>query len=1180
MKFSMQEYEKFSSLLQAEKDQQMDRLISEFAKQIATQESQLESSSDPVSERKETQREKLAMVSLKSVRASIGYHLIEQGQSDLEENFCDDIKSVAEDYAWLAYFSGITKQTTLDTLCLFEIIGGLPEKNIKKVLPVKIPIWSNNISITPALFNVLAGIIRYFHQICEDEISSYILERMIEFSAKRNSLEKHRKLILFALLQCGESLPVTGIKICEQNVHLFDEDNEQKSDYLWFYGTLLEISERYQEANLLFEDCWDLRKKQYGDSNLITALAMREYAVTKDQEKLDEGSYRLLCSFIKDLDGGKYGELSQPIEAVLGKTAYIIIISNKVWPFDEDFMYYLKIHRRICEKFSDSVEPLLKLRLNYNEEGRYYFQKYDLIQAEQCFANALNTSPEPDGVPETISDAQIMSNLLLVYYLENDVEKAYSLAQDLFDIIEQDDNYSALPKKDVLRVWGIFAGMESQQLAELDPKEIADWQKILNTLSTEILAAPADLKDWIRPAVACITTCITLLFSNDSLDRECALLCHKALLSIQGKTAHFKLDFVQLAGFFYSMFLLESSLGLPCQEQYLNQCLELIPNDALPFQMKAAFFQVAAAHFFQCGQLSRMEKYLKSALNEMTSVWQSYVRYLSDERLIQILSPTQNLFSLCYSLTRTDKEEGCERVLQFKHLASLAGKERNRILRSGAMDENLLHQIQNMQNHVAALASRALFRDENSEEEERAWDNLRQLEAEFSARFPENLTFTEITLEKVKKAIPNNSVVVEYFFAAVPSVEAQKHDLQLDPCLDIYIICKRNEQCAFFRETVPNGGSIVKTAEKFIDTLQAESGDNASISQVMSKETLRSSLFHQLLLPVLPYLEGMQAIYIAPDGILVNLPFELLCDHDEWVKDNQELIKIECARDFLYDNSDSKPALGHLLLGNPKYSVHDREFDVEQNGNSDSKQDRAVFGEAEPLPFTQLEIERIGRRTASKFYGGLEATKARFLSTKGFRTIHVATHGYFDLKEETDALFSSSLLFSGSNDWLHTGIFDQKYDNGTVTADEISRMDLRSTELVVLSSCLTGMNEVFINKGFYGMISAFSAAGVHYVISHLWKADDFATAVLMDAFYYFYAQLNLSPPVALRKAKSFLKKVTIGQLRRDRWFADGEKLELTEDLRKAFEHLKEQNDQICPFQNEIYWGGFVCYKCN
>lgn len=373
-------------------------------------------------------------------------------------------------------------------------------------------------------------------------------------------------------------------------------------------------------------------------------------------------------------------------------------------------------------------------------------------------------------------------------------------------------------------------------------------EKYGNTLSTEILAAPADLKDWIRPAVACITTCITLLFSNDSLDRECALLCHKALLSIQGKTAHFKLDFVQLAGFFYSMFLLESSLGLPCQEQYLNQCLELIPNDALPFQMKAAFFQVAAAHFFQCGQLSRMEKYLKSALNEMTSVWQSYVRYLSDERLIQILSPTQNLFSLCYSLTRTDKEEGCERVLQFKHLASLAGKERNIILRSGAMDENLLHQIQNMQNHVAALASRALFRDENSEEEERAWDNLRQLEAEFSARFPENLTFTEITLEKVKKAIPNNSVVVEYFFAAVPSVEAQKHDLQLDPCLDIYIICKRNEQCAFFRETVPNSDSIVKTAEKFIDTLQAESGDNASISQVMSKETLRSSLFHSYLL--------------------------------------------------------------------------------------------------------------------------------------------------------------------------------------------------------------------------------------------------------------------------------------------------------------------------------------------
>ncbi len=97
-------------------------------------------------------------------------------------------------------------------------------------------------------------------------------------------------------------------------------------------------------------------------------------------------------------------------------------------------------------------------------------------------------------------------------------------------------------------------------------------------------------------------------------------------------------------------------------------------------------------------------------------------------------------------------------------------------------------------------------------------------------------------------------------------------------------------------------------------------------------------------------------------------------------------------------------------------------------------------------------------------------------------------------------------------------------------------MDLTSTKLVVLSSCLSGMNEVFLSTGFHGMVSAFSAAGVKYVISSLWSVNDLATAVFMDAFYSYYANGAEEPPTALRKAQDYLRDATIEELRMQGWF--------------------------------------------
>lgn len=93
-------------------------------------------------------------------------------------------------------------------------------------------------------------------------------------------------------------------------------------------------------------------------------------------------------------------------------------------------------------------------------------------------------------------------------------------------------------------------------------------------------------------------------------------------------------------------------------------------------------------------------------------------------------------------------------------------------------------------------------------------------------------------------------------------------------------------------------------------------------------------------------------------------------------------------------------------------------------------------------------------------------------------------------------------------------------------------MDCRNVELVVLSACFGGMNDAVLAKGFCGMVGGFAAAGVKYVISCLWTADDFASAVLMAEFYRQYKDRRLSPPAALRAAKNICGGSRYKSLRR------------------------------------------------
>ena len=74
-------------------------------------------------------------------------------------------------------------------------------------------------------------------------------------------------------------------------------------------------------------------------------------------------------------------------------------------------------------------------------------------------------------------------------------------------------------------------------------------------------------------------------------------------------------------------------------------------------------------------------------------------------------------------------------------------------------------------------------------------------------------------------------------------------------------------------------------------------------------------------------------------------------------------------------------------------------------------------------------------------------------------------------------------------------------EDGLLTAEEISKLDLSHTKLVVLSACSSGMGQMDEVDGVIGLQHAFKRAGVQTLVMSLWPVPDETTQLLMQYFY-------------------------------------------------------------------------------
>lgn len=424
-----------------------------------------------------------------------------------------------------------------------------------------------------------------------------------------------------------------------------------------------------------------------------------------------------------------------------------------------------------------------------------------------------------------------------------------------------------------------------------------------------------------------------------------------------------------------------------------------------------------------------------------------------------------------------------------------------------------------------------------------------RLEADLARQIPEmNLEERLQTADRkaVAGALPKNTTLVEfvrfnvYDFQAVPA----KGEQQWKAARYLAFVLPAGE---------PDQVQMLDLGEAvIIDRHIAQF--RAAITTASDADRAGSELRQLIFDPLLPTLNGRQQLLLSPDGDLTRLPFEVLpTDDGQRLIDTYHLSYVATGRDVLrfgvrstgqaaapliaadpdFDLSgggsvSTKWSLKKLFSGFNKWKTDSSELGAlpgHATGRCSRDLDRAHLLPFTPLPGTRLEGEHIAGMLQVQPWLQDAALEAKVKAQRSPRILHLATHGFF-LEDQPynpeksqwmsftgselgrlagpgmeNPLLRSGLALAGVNTWLHGQSPPAEAEDGLLTAEDVTGLDLLDTELVVLSACETGLGDVQIGEGVLGLHRSFVLAGAKTLVMSLWKVPDQQTQELMEDFY-------------------------------------------------------------------------------
>ena len=364
---------------------------------------------------------------------------------------------------------------------------------------------------------------------------------------------------------------------------------------------------------------------------------------------------------------------------------------------------------------------------------------------------------------------------------------------------------------------------------------------------------------------------------------------------------------------------------------------------------------------------------------------------------------------------------------------------------------------------------------------------------------------------------------------------------------------------------LPGRGEIEPAARQLYASLAARKAvgagktterNGATTAEWASNYQIASEQLSRMLLGPVTGLAEAKRVVIVGDGVLQYIPFGALPEPAPsnlagastqlvLLVKSHEIVDLPSASVLaaLRHDTQGRPTAGKWLavLADPVFDATDQRVSRRQSaeasratahrdrrGNAlsgtlpltDSRPSRSASDVArskdalhfERLPFTRQEAASIvATAPAGSSLEALDFEASRETATDAalaqYRIVHFATHGLLDSEHpELSGLVLSLVDRSG------------RQQNGFLELEDIYNLKLNA-DLVVLSACETGLGKDIKGEGLVGLTRGFMYAGAPRVVASLWKVDDIATAELMQRFYKFMLQQNLSPAAALRAAQ-------------------------------------------------------------
>ena len=537
---------------------------------------------------------------------------------------------------------------------------------------------------------------------------------------------------------------------------------------------------------------------------------------------------------------------------------------------------------------------------------------------------------------------------------------------------------------------------------------------------------------------------------------------------------------------------------------------------------------------------------------------------LSEKEQLQFLASSHILrralsMALAVPLDSENVVRSASWVLNSKGVAQQALAERTLLARDAHTleAENLLRELTACRQELSKLSTEI---SPTGQKEEEAWKKRREvvtrkerlLSAQLSKLDQRSLRDDPwIDLDDVTRRLPERSALVD--IARFPVIDLKTPGKQKEkPAHYVAWVTRKNGEAHLvdLGEAGPIDERITRVRRELAGAPERLRKEGEVQAEQAAPQALQA-LADKVLQPLRQHLDDCTQWVISPDGNLWLVPWAALpLDEKTYAIEKHTIGYVISGRDLVLNplKLDRKPGRPLVVadpdfdLGVDEASRRAREKVGQPRSGQRNLSEDLKLGRVPRLLSTALEGRVVARRLEKPgqeeplLLTGPNALAEVVRAAASPGVLVLSTHGFFLPEQETNAgkpgneeddaerhpgvhlenpLLRCGLLLAGCN---HVGEGAKDRSTGVLTGLDVVSMDLRGTELVVLSACETGLGDTHNGEGVAGLRQAFQLAGAEAVLASLWSVADRESARLMVDFWDNLAQ-KPGKAEALRQAQ-------------------------------------------------------------